>query len=392
MTTRFALNSLAAALLAGSTGLAAAQELVVGTSLPFAGPFAPYGETIRDGYQLAVDQVNAKGGVTIAGKAHKIKLVVLDNQGDGNQVAAQVRKLVQNDKAVALLGAVTPMFNVPISVAADQAKIPTVMSLVPIDAWQNARKGGWNYSWNIYAHEPEATTMSWKAADQIATNKKVALFLNSDDDGEIWGRNWAEQAKGAGYQIAYTAKVPMGTTNWATHVNGAKAAGAEIVLGQLIPPDAIALWKQMKALGYAPKMATCEKCASGDFWIGALGPVADGTMTADVWMRGQGGPGAEEVTKALGDKWKGKQLTGAVMAYTAVQVLVDSLQRAGSTDPKAINDAIAKTDGNFAVGKVKFTVGHAAPVPSMMLQWQKGNPVRVVPKDVPVLAPTPGLN
>lgn len=391
MTKRFALKTSATTLLALAAGHAAAQEVVVGTTLPFAGPFAPYGETIRDGYQLAVAQINAKGGVTLAGKAHKIKLVILDNQGDPNQVAAQVRKLVQSEKAVALLGAVTPMFNVPVSVAADQAKIPAVMSLVPIDAWQNARKGGWNYSWNLYAHEPEATTMSWKAADLIATNKKVALFLNSDDDGEIWGKNWAAQAKGAGYQIAYTAKVPMGTTNWSTHVAGAKAAGAEIVLGQLIPPDAIALWKQMKALGYAPKMATCEKCASGDFWVGALGPVGNGTMTADVWVRGMGGPGAAEVTQALGEKWKGKQLTGAVAAYTAVQVLADALQRAGGTDAAKLNEAIAKTDGNFAIGRIKFTVGHAAPLPSMMLQWQNGNAVRIVPKDAAVLAPNPGL-
>ncbi|MEY2771198.1 MAG: hypothetical protein RIQ38_1617 [Pseudomonadota bacterium] len=364
-----------------------AQELVIGTSLPFAGPFAPYGETIRDGYQLAVQDINARGGVRVGNTQRKIKLVVLDNQGDPNQVAAQGRKLVQSEKVVAMLGAVTPMFNVPLSVVADQSRIPLVMSLVPIDAWQNARKGGWNYAWNVYAHEPEATTMSWKAADMISTNKKVALFLNSDDDGEIWGKNWAAQAKAAGYEIAYTAKVPMGTTNWASHVNGARNAGADIVLGQMIPPDAIALWKQMKALGYKPKMVTCEKCGSGQFWVDALGPIADGTMTADVWVRGMGGPGAAEVTRALGEKWKGKQLTGAVMAYTAVQVLTDAIQRAGSTDAKAINDAIGKTDGQFAIGPVKFTLGHAAPVPSLMIQWQNGEAKRIVPKDAPVIAP-----
>ena len=82
-----------------------AQELVIGTSLPFAGPFAPYGETIRDGYQLAVQDINARGGVRVGNTQRKIKLVVLDNQGDPNQVAAQGRKLVQSEKVVAMLGA-----------------------------------------------------------------------------------------------------------------------------------------------------------------------------------------------------------------------------------------------------------------------------------------------
>lgn len=380
--------------LAVSFGSAAvhAQEILVGTSLPFAGPFAAYGETIRDGYQLAVDDINAKGGVSIGGKNRKIKLLVLDNKGDPNQVSSQVRKLVQSDKVEALLGAVTPMYNGPASVVADQLKIPMVMTVVPIDAWQNARKGGYKYAWNLYAHEPEATSVTWKAADLVATNKKVALFLNSDDDGEIWGRNWTTQAKAAGYEVVYTAKVPLGTTNFATHVAGAKNAKADIVLGQMIPPDAIALWKQMKALGYSPKLATCEKCASGDFWPGTLGAVADGTLTSDVWVRGMGGPGADRVTQMLGDKWKGKQLSGAVLSYSVVQVLADALQRAGTTEPEALNAAIGKTDGNFAVGKVKFTVGHGAPLPSLMLQWQQGNPVRIYPKDGTLVAPVAGLN
>lgn len=379
-------------LLGMAAATAAADELVIGASLPFAGPFADYGATVKDGYELAVEHINAAGGVQIGDRKHTLKLIILDNQGDPNQVAAQGRKLVHSEKAVALLGGLTPMFNVPISVVADQFKIPTVMSLVPIDAWQGARKGGWKYAWNLYAHEPEATTVSWKAADRIDTNKKVALFLNSDEDGEIWGRNWTQQAPGAGYTIAYTAKMPMGTVNFSTHIARAKAEGAEIVLGQMVPPDAIALWKQMKALNYSPKMATCEKCASGDFWIAALGPVADGTMTADVWVRGMGGPGAEQVVAALGDKWKGKQLTGAVTSYSVVQVLADALQRAGTTEPEALNAAIARTDGDFAIGKVKFSLGNAAPIPSLMLQWQNGEPVRIVPGDAPVLAPMPGLN
>ena len=93
---------LVAAVTACGASTAQAQEIVVGSSLPFAGPFASYGETIRDGYQLAVDDINAKGGVSLGGKNHKIKLLILDNKGDPTQVSAQARKLVQSEKAVML--------------------------------------------------------------------------------------------------------------------------------------------------------------------------------------------------------------------------------------------------------------------------------------------------
>jgi len=371
-----------------------AQDLVIGTSVPLAGPLAQAGAVIRDGYQIAVDEINAKGGVTINGAAHKIKLIVLDNQGDPNQVAGQVRKLVQKEKAVALLGAATPVFNGPISAAADQLKIPVVMSLAPIDAWQNQRKGGYKFAWNIYVHEPDATVVTWKTADLTKTNKKVALFLNTDEDGGIWGDNWIQQAKDAGYEIVYVAKMPVGTSNFSDYINAAKSAGAEIALGQVGPPDGIALWKQMKALGYSPKIASCEKCGSGDWWPGALGPIAEGTLTSDIYDRGLGGPQAEAVIKALGDKYKGKVFTAAVTSHTVVNVLADAIERAQSTDPDAINAELAKTDKTYSIGHVKFTAGHGAPVAPIMLQWQHGQVVRVYPTgagSAPLEAPMPGL-
>lgn len=371
-----------------------AQEIVLGTSLPLAGPLAQFGEVIRDGYQLAVDQINEQGGVEFGGEKHKLKLVVLDNRGDPNQVAAQARKLVQSEGASVLLGAVTPIFNGPMSAAADQLKVPLMMSQVPIDAWQNAREGGYAYAWDIYVHEPDATKVTWQTADMTETNKKVAIFANTDEDGDIWGKNWTEQAPQFGYEIVYTAKMPVGTTNFADYINKAKEANAEIVLGQMMPTDAITMWKQMKALSYKPKIATCEKCGSGDWWPGALGPVAEGTLTSDVWVRGIGGPGIEAVVAALGEKHKGKVLSAAVCSHTVVNVVADAIKRAGGVDADALNAEFGKTDGDYSVGHVKFTVNHGAPLTPIMQQWQNGEAVLVLPTGgtaVALQAPAQGL-
>ncbi len=383
----------AALLVLGATSVRA-EDVVMGASLPMAGPLAQFGEVIRDGYEYAVKEINDQGGVQVGDAKRLIKLIVLDNRGDPNQVAGQVRKLVQAEGASVLLGAVTPVFNGPLSAAADQLKVPLVMSLVPIDAWQDAREGGYKYAWDIYAHEPEATKVTWTTADMAETNKKVALFLNTDEDGEIWGRNWTEQADGAGYEVVYTARMPVGTTNFAEYINFAKQAGAEIALGQMVPPDAITLWKQMKALGYGPKLASCEKCGSGDWWPGALGDVAEGTLTSDVWVRGLGGPGVGGVVAALGEKHKGKVLSGAVLSHTVVNVVVDAIERAGTLEADAVNAEIAKTDGDYAIGHVAFTVNHGAPLPPIMQQWQGGEAVQVYPvgaASADLQAPAKGL-
>lgn len=376
-------------------GAATAEELVLGTTMPLAGPFASLGEAGIAGYQHAIDTINAEGGIDVGGTNYTLKLVALDNQGDPNQVAGQVRKLVQQEKVTALLGSLGPFFNNPMSAAADQLKMPMVASLVPIDAWQNSREGGYEYAWVTYLHEPQAATLSWMASDLVETNKKAAIFANSDEDGNVWTEIWQQQAEEYGYEIVYVAKVPVGTTNFGDYINGAKDAGAEILLGQMGPPEAIAAFKQMKALGFAPKVAICERCAAGGWWPAALGDVAEGTLTTDVWVPGRGGPGADEVYAALGDRFSGLIMTTAVLADTVVHITADAIERAGSLDPDAINAAIAQTNGEYSIGHVEFTLGHAAPLQPLTLQWQDGVQQMVFPVEEgahELAAPMPGLN
>lgn len=383
-------------ILAGVPGFAAAEdaELLLGTSAPLAGPLAQFGQATVDGYTAAAEVLNSKGGVTVGGVPYKVKVIVLDNRGDANQVAGQARKLVLSDKVVALLGAIAPDFNGALSVAADQLKKPIVITNLPLAAWLSARPEGYQYAWNVYTYEPDAAKTSWQAIDMVPTNKKAAIFANTDEDGEAWAKYWTDSAKEFGYEVVYVAKVPLGTTNFGEYVEAAKKTGADIVLGQLIPPDAIALWKQMKALGFSPKVSTCEKCGSGDWWPGALGPIAEGTLSTDIWDQSLAGEQAKEAVSILGKDHRGKVLSSAVSAYSVLNIMVDAIQRAGSFDADAINAEIAKTDKKYSIGDVKFTQGHGAILASNMKQWQNGNLVRIWPKDDTTAVfefPMPGL-
>ncbi len=67
--------------------------------------------------------------------------------------------------------------------------------------------------------------------------------------------------------------------------------------------------------------------------------------------------------------------------YAAAQVLMDAIAAAGSLDPKAINDAIAKTNKTYVVGPVKFDASHTSKLPMTELQWQGGKTVIVWPRN-----------
>jgi branched-chain amino acid transport system substrate-binding protein len=362
----------------GGGGGSAGGEIVLGTSAPLTGALGPIGALIRGGYEQAVSEVNAAGGIQVGDAKRKVRLVVLDNKSDPNVATQQARTLVNKNGAVALLGACTPPLNVPLSATAETLRVPLVATCTPVRAWLAGSKSGWHYAWDLFFDEEEATKLSFETADLAETNKKVALFTDNEADGVVMGRLWEKNAPAMGYEVVYRANFPVGTTSYSSFINKAKGAGAEIVIAQMVPPDGIALWKQMKSLGFKPKLAFCEKCGASSGFVKALGPIAEGTgvflsFTPD-------NPEGKSSVDALRQKFPATaDLSIAVNAHTAAQVLFDAISAAGTTDPEPLNEAIGKTDKTYASGPVKFT-DNAAALKTNMLQWQGQDTVQVYPQ------------
>jgi branched-chain amino acid transport system substrate-binding protein len=165
----------------------------------------------------------------------------------------------------------------------------------------------------------------------------------------------------------------------------------------MIPPDAFALWKQMKALNYQPMVAFCEKCGNSSAWHQVLGDVGEGTNAADWWSSSLGYPESKEFIDAYSAQLGGvsTDLSGVVAANSATRVLLDAIAKAGTTAPDAINAALAQTDKTYPVGPIKFGTDHTAALKAVMAQWQGANMVRVYPTGtgaVPLKSPVPGLS
>lgn len=370
------------------------DPIVLGATLPLSGPLGIFGPPVQAGYEQAVAAINAAGGVDVGGTKHQLKLVVQDNKSDPTVVTSSAKALINDSGAVALLGGATPPLTIPLSVVADQEQIPTISGLTPTLAWKGANAQGWKYAYDVFIDEVEQTAVNFQASDLTSTNKKVALFTDTEEDGKAMGALWEQQAPKYGYTIAYRANFPVGTTDFSQFVQKAKASGAEVVIAQVIPPDAVALWKQMKALGYSPKVAACEKCAHTVAWPKVLGELGQGSLMFGWWSPEARHPGTDRVLAV----WQGKygmttDLETVATNYAVANILFDAIRRAGSADPKAINKAIGQTDGPTGVGAVKFS-RNAALVPAFMRQWQGDKQVQVFPAgpaSMKMLAPLPGF-
>ena len=376
--------SLAAALIVASLSAgaaSAADEIVIGASLPLSGPLAGFGSFQQWGYKRAVDEVNKAGGITVDGQKRPVKLIIRDDKTDPNQTAANTETLISRDQVVAMLGSCTPVLVNAGALVADRAKKPLVTGCDPLEAFKSVRK--WNYVWDIFFDEPDLANAELKSVEESGakTNKKLAIWHDNGPDGQVvGGKLWPEVAKSFGYEIVQNAEFPVDNQQFTSIIGEAKSKGADVVLVDAITPQAVAIRKQMAAAGYTPKVLNIEKGAEPVQFAEALGKLSDGVLVGGYWDPSFPYPDAADLAKAFESETKLSSSQHIADSYGAAQVLLDAIAAAGSTDPEKINAALAKTDKTYVVGPVKFDENHAAKLPIVALQWQGGKTVIVWPK------------
>lgn len=374
----------------------AADEIVIGASLPLSGPLAGFGNYQKWGYETAVNDLNKAGGVKIDGKARQVKLVIRDDKTDPNVTASNTETLISRDKAVAMLGSCTPALVNAGALVAERRKVPIVAGCDPLQAFKSVRK--WKYAWVLFFEETDLATAPFRMLADYAlpTNKKVAILADNGPDGQVvGGQIWPATAKAGGYEVVHSSSFPVDAQQFTSMIGQAKGAGAEVVLVDAIPPQAIAIRKQMASAGFHAKLLVMEKGAEPEQFAQALGKLADGVLVGGYWDPSFPYPGASELGKRFEAETKQTQSQHIADSHAAAQVLLDAIAAAGSADREKINAAIAKTDKSYVVGPVKFDAEHASRIPITLMQWQSGKVVVVWPKDRAngkLLFPLPAAN
>ncbi|GAA2484657.1 ABC transporter substrate-binding protein [Streptomyces longisporus] len=385
----------AAALLAATAGCAGNASssgskndegpIVIGTSIQLSGTTVL--SQVRDGYLLAVQQVNAEGGLEVGGKKRKVELKVLDNRSDTNTMVQQVRSLVLTDHAVGLLGSCCQQ-NIDMQGQADALKVPLVMGALPVELLPKGK----GYTWDSFQSLADGSKGFYQTAAGAKTNKKTLIVTNNDGQGKSTGQLWANAGKKAGFTITATKAVPTGTTDFSDVIKAGKSSDAQVLIASMTPSDCFAMWKQMKALAYKPKMAIGLQCAQTPGW-GSLGKLGNGTLVQLNWSDTAGLPYTDLIKKKYGKKYTNLTDLGSVaIGLHEATILMDAVKDAGSTDAAAVNKALAESTTVSALGSVKF-VDNKSTTPTFIGQWENGVIKQIWPaKGGSPLASLSGLN
>jgi branched-chain amino acid transport system substrate-binding protein len=355
----------------GSSGNSSGP-VVIGASIPITGTLAGFGAFVKWGYQHAVNQVNAAGGLSVGAKKRQVKLILLDDKSDPNTTSNNVQQLITGNHVDGLLGSCTPVLVNAGAIVADRARVPMVTGCDPLEAFKSVKK--WNYVWDTFFDEPDlaAAPFGTLRSQNSVTNHKIAILHDNGPDGQGLGKAWPLLAKANGYTVVMNAQYSTQATDFSTLVGQAKASGADIVFVDSVTPQAVSIRKQMASAGFTPKVLVIEKGGEPLQFAQALGSLSNGVMVGGYWDPTFPYPGAATLRKAFetqtGQTWSQHIADSSASA----QILLDAISAAGSTDKTKVNAALAKTNKVYVVGPVKFDANHTSKLPLVEDQWQNG--------------------
>lgn len=355
-------------------GADAPETIKIGAVVPLSGPLAGGGAQVERGYKMAVEDINANGGVYVEEFDMEIplELVLLDDESDPNNTVSHLESLNSDEQVVAYLGGFGSGLHAAAAAIAEKNQIPYIGVAF---ALQGPHNQGYKYLFSPFPKSPDLSDSLFEMVNAYTTEAnrptKVAIFQEQTDWGIEMATLWEESAPKFGYEIVVHEEYTPGTTDYTDLILKAQDAGANMVLALPTPPDGFALYKQMGELGYSPDFSFMVRAADVPTWRD-LGTVGDFVVLAPGWHNAMTYPGVAELNAQHIEMMERPADPMVGPAYAAIQMLVDSIERAGSLDHDAIRDALAATDMNTMIGPVTFREDGTGVVVTPFLQYQDG--------------------
>src|SRR5512139_2547145 len=363
----------------------APEYIELGASIPLTGPFGSLGNLVLPGYEFAVEDINANGGVYVEeyGKKIPLRLTYYDDESDPTKAVSRMETLYSEQNVTAYLGAAGSSMHAAASAIAEKNQVPYCGIAF---ALYQIHQQGYKYLFSPFPKSPQQAKDSFEilnaAIPEGERPTKVASFSYSDDWGKEIGNLWEQYAAEYGYEVVLYAENPVAPNNdWSDSILKAKAAGAEVLLTLPIFPDGSGMFKTMAELGWTPKFALVIRAPEGVNWGESMGTIGDYVTIFPGWHHGEKYPGVDELNAAYQADFgrPADLLTGP--AYACVQLFAAAIEKAGTLDRDAIRDAMAASDMTTVIGPVTFNEDGTGNVLNPLIQWQNGKMELVWPPE-----------
>jgi branched-chain amino acid transport system substrate-binding protein len=353
----------------------APQSIKIGTVVPLTGRMASGVKYLKAGYEIAVKHINANGGVMVKeiGKKLPLELIMLDDESDPVKTTSRLDKLYSVDKVVAYLGGYSSLLNVAGMSAGEKNKVPWIGVTIAVFA--------------PFSMSSDQVKAFFDILESIPKNErptKIAHFEEQSDWGMECGKYLREIAKAKGYAIVVDQKYATAANDFSSLILAAKTASADALFSVPSPPQSMVIVRQMKQLDFAPKVTTLIRGPDLTTYWDAMGADANYILSDGNWHENMPYPNNKKLVQDFRTLFPQEKNIGLPVgaAYAAVQILADSIERAGSLNREKLRAAIAATNMVTVRGPVKFRPDGTGIIKYGLRQWQNGKNELVSPPDI----------
>ncbi|QGG58508.1 urea ABC transporter substrate-binding protein [Paenibacillus sp. B01] len=338
--------------------------------------------SVKDAEMMAIDEINAKGGVL--GK--KLIPVVEDGASDWPTFAEKARKLLSEDKVATVFGGWTS--------ASRKAMLPVFEELNGL-LWYPVQYEGLESSPNIFYTGATTNQQIVPAVSWLLENRGKKMYLLGSD--YVFPRTANKiikaQLAAEGGELAGEEYTPLGHTDYTTIISKIKAAKPDIVFNTLNGDSNVAFFKQLKDAGISAADLTTLSVSVAEEEIRGIGAdVLEGHLAAWNYYQTTDTPENKTFVEAYKAKYGADRVTADPIeaGYDAVYLWAAAVEKAGSTDVAAVKEAAKELEWDAPEGKVKIDgetqhlyktvrIGEVQADGQFKEVWSSGEPVKPDP-------------
>jgi branched-chain amino acid transport system substrate-binding protein len=383
-----------------------AETLKIGAPQPMTGPDAPFGDKFKKAYTMAVEEINAKGGVN----GRKLEVIIEDHQAKNPLAATAAEKLITQNKVLVLTGGRASGQAMEVASIAQRLKTPYMVDHPSADAI-TAKGFDWVFRQNptgsIYPEAFHKFVMEVPGA----MPKSVAVVYDNSLFGKTISNATMAFLKSNNVAIVADEAYPVNTLDFKPIMTKVKGTNPDMLLLVAVSTtDAILMTRHAKEIGINARAFVGFGGGFGvEDFAKQLGPLAENVFSSASWSGNPNDPQTKAFYTGFEHKYNIHPHEHEVEGYSAIYVIADAMKRAKLTgnleaDRAAIRTALLATDMKTAFGKTKFG-NWSGPLGvsytnqniysrehSVMAQWRGGELLNVYPKanaEVPFVFPDP---
>ncbi len=338
---------LAAVAMAISAAMPAQADIAIATVGPITGQYASFGEQMKRGLDMAVKDLNAKGGVL----GQKVKGIVEDDACDPKQAVAAANKLVSQGVAF-VAGHFCSGSSIPASsVYAEEDVLQISPASTNPQLTEAAQKKGWKNVHRVCGRDDAQGIVAGKLLATKFKGKKVAIL----HDKTAYGKGLADETRknlrsNGGMEAMYEAYT-AGEKDYSALVSKMKAAAIDAFYVGGYHTEAGLMIRQAHEQGYKPQLVSGDALVTDEYWK-ITGSAGAGTL-----MTFQPDPRKKAGAKALVERFRAQKYEPegyTLYTYAAVQVWAEAAKRTGSLDMAKLSKAIRGNSFDTVIGKLTF--------------------------------------